>query len=292
MKKAWIVVSSIIVAVVGLIVLLAFTLFSLRTVEVDFRTSRLRLTATESEIIESADIRLGSSVFFRNKNKMAERIEVAHPYAKVINIETVFPSKLVVHIAEREELYALAFDGGHYICDNELKVLRIDDNFSSVAGGAILLSGIDLPSGMSPGQKIDAPLPALAEAMQENNCRAGDMRSMIKSMAVKDIFDENINMSQRGIELEFYSGQTFVIYNCDYGLRYKTRLMNEVYAQLYTYIGKQIVVDGQPLTLTAENIATATVEIKNYYDYREHDEKDCYFDILPKVETGNESAAS
>ncbi len=281
MKKRWIIAISVIVALVGLLVLLAFTLFSLREVKVDFRTSRQHLTASETEIVESAEIKLGSSVFFRNKDKYASNIEEKYPYAKVINIETVFPSTLVVHIAEREELYAVAFDGGHYICDNELKILRSDDNFSSSAGGVILLSGIDAPNGLVAGQRIDGTLPALAEAMRENNCLAGEMRSMIKSVNVTNVFDENINASQTALQLEFYSGQTFVICNCDYGLRYKAGLLLEVYAQLYTYIGKEITVGGQIVVLTEQNLSSATIEIRNFYDYREHDENDCYFDIIP-----------
>ena len=143
------------------------------------------------------------------------------------------------------------------------------------------MSGIDAPNGLVAGQRIDGTLPALAEAMRENNCLAGEMRSMIKSVNVTNVFDENINASQTALQLEFYSGQTFVICNCDYGLRYKAGLLLEVYAQLYTYIGKEITVGGQIVVLTEQNLSSATIEIRNFYDYREHDENDCYFDIIP-----------
>ena len=75
-----------------LVVILSFTLFSLRTIELDFRTNKTYITETDQEIIESGEIKMGGSVFFRSKNKYIEKIESKNPYIKVVNIETVFPS--------------------------------------------------------------------------------------------------------------------------------------------------------------------------------------------------------
>ena len=52
-----------------------------------------KLTATDEEIIESGEFSYGSSVFFHGKKKYEERLESKYPYLKVINIETVFPSR-------------------------------------------------------------------------------------------------------------------------------------------------------------------------------------------------------
>ena len=74
MKKKWIIALSVIVGIVLILVILAFTLFSLKSVSIDYRTNKVYITATDDEIIESADIDMGGSVFFRNKQYYIDNI--------------------------------------------------------------------------------------------------------------------------------------------------------------------------------------------------------------------------
>ena len=78
MKKGWIIAISVILAVIVLIVILSFTVFSLKSVEVDFRTNKVYITATDEEIIESGEFDYGGSVFFKNKDKYIDKIERAN----------------------------------------------------------------------------------------------------------------------------------------------------------------------------------------------------------------------
>ncbi len=283
MKKKWIIAFSIIIFVIVLLIILSFTVFSLKSVELDFRTNKNYITATDEEIIESGEFRYNSSVFFHSKKDYINKIESKYPYIEVINIETVFPSKFIVHVAERQEIFALFHNEQFYICDDEFKVLKITDNFSSDQTNAILIDGLyiaDRNYAVGEFMQVEGYLP-IYDALFENNRPFGEQQSIIESINFESFYDENLKVEQPRIILNFFNGQRYIIYNASYGLVYKTSLMLDVFSQIYTYIGKVILVNGEEITLTEENLSKATIEIRNYYDYREHTEKDCYFDIIP-----------
>lgn len=285
MKKKWIIALSVIICVIVLLVILSFTAFSLKTIEIDFRTSKSYITATDEEIIESGDFKLGGSVFFRNKSKYINNIESKYPYIKVINIETIFPSKFVIHIAERQEIFAIEHNNQFYICDDDFKVLRITDSFSSDQTNAMFLEGLQIADeNYAVGEFMSvSKYQPIYSVLYENNRPLSEQITLIESIKFTEIYDEVLKENQPAIELKFFNGQTYAIYNSSYGLTYKVDLMLDVFSQIYTYIGKTIKVDGQDVVLTEENLKNATIVIKNYYDYREHDEKDCYFDIIPII---------
>lgn len=281
MKKGWIIALSVVGVLVLLIVILAFTLFSLKSVTIDYRTSKSHITATDDEIIESADIDMGGSVLFRNKQHYIDNIERANPYVKVVNIETVFPSSFVIHIAERQEVYALEHNNQFYIIDEDYKVLRITDEYTSDQTNAMLLSGLEKNgTSYAVGEFLQVTNSvSIYSALYENNRPLNEQREMIESITLTSEFDENLGQEQSVIELKFFSGQTFKIINSTYGLRYKTALMLDVFSQIYDFIGQNVTIDGEQVLLTEENLKTATFEIRNYYDYRVYDESDCYFQI-------------
>lgn len=273
------------VLLVGLIVLLAFTLFSLKKVTIDFRTSTTNITATNEEIIQVAEFDMGSSVLIHGKKDYKKKIENFDPYIKVINIETVFPSTFVVHLSERQEVYAVPFKYGHYICDEELRVLRISYTFSNSQENAILLTqeGIEVKNNIKEGEYIkNIKLSSVYSTLYGLNRPLGEQKALIESITISTEYDKIIKRNQKITTIKYYSGQTFKIINDSYGLKYKLKLMNDVYAQLYTYIGKTIKDGEQQIVLTQENLKDCTIIINNYYDYTSYTERDCYFDIKVK----------
>ena len=281
MKKKWIIALSVIVGIVLILVILAFTLFSLKSVSIDYRTNKVYITATDDEIIESADIDMGGSVFFRNKQYYIDNIERANPYVKVVNIETVFPSSFVIHIAERQKVFAVEHNGQCYIVDEDYKVLEILGEYNPEQTDAILLNGLEV-SGTSyaVGEFLQVTnSQPIYSALYENNRPLNEQKEMIESITFASTFDDNLGREVDIIKLKFFSGQTFKIINSSYGLRYKTALMLDVFSQIYDFIGQTVTIDGEDVLLTEENLKTATIEIRNYYDYREYDESDCYFQI-------------
>lgn len=229
---------------------------------------------------------MGRTVLVHSKKAYKKKIENLDPYIKVINIETVFPSSFVVHLAERQEVFAVPFKSGYYICDENLRILRISYFYSSDQTNAILLTqdGVEVENNLIEGEYIKSVrVPYIYSAMYGLNRDLSEQQSLIKSVTLSSEYDSVVKKEQNITTLKYYSGQTFKIINDGYGLEYKTKLMNDVYAQLFSFIGKTIVDKNQnQIVLTEENLKDCTIIINNYYDYTRYTEKDCYFDILLK----------
>lgn len=360
-KKIIIALSGVL-SILILLIILCFTAFSLKTVKIDFRTSLENITVSEKEILESGKFKKGGSVFFHGKNGYKKNLENFNPYIKVVNIETVFPSTFVVHLVERQEVFAIAFEGGHYICDEELRVLRIclnenndnetNDNNSSgnknnenttddenatenekaTDNGNVTVIEIEIKienenindsetkndnetndetleeneEAEKRDEYINTPQsPILFEPLEEikkeyqvgqyivecqpsqiynylyeNNRKLGEQKAMIESVKLTKDFDKESKKEGLTTTLKFFSGQTFKILNCDYGMKYKVGMMLSVFSQLYDFIGKGITQDGKVIVLTEENLKNCTILVSNYYDTTKYGEKDCYFKIV------------
>ncbi|MCI8554965.1 MAG: FtsQ-type POTRA domain-containing protein [Clostridia bacterium] len=370
-KKIIIALSGVL-SILILLIILCFTAFSLKTVKIDFRTSLENITLSEKEILESGKFKKGGSVFFHGKTSYKKNLENFNPYIKVVNIETVFPSTFVVHLVERQEVFAIAFEGGYYICDEELRVLRIclnenndnetnDNNLSGnnnnentiddentldkenatkneklTDNGNLTVNEIEasienenindsetkndnetndetseeneeaekrdeyINTPQSPilfepleeekakmkkeyqvGQYITECQPSqIYNYLYENNRKLGEQKAMIESVKLTKDFDKESKKEGLTTTLKFFSGQTFKILNCDYGMKYKVGMMLSVFSQLYDFIGKGITQDGKVIVLTEENLKNCTIIVSNYYDTTKYGEKDCYFKIV------------
>lgn len=283
-NKIIIIICSVIIGIIALVVLFSFTLFAVRNIDVDYRSNTVNLTTTKSELIANSGIKKGGSVFFQNKSKYINNLERKYPYIKVVNIETVFPSKLVLHIVERSEVYAVKDGEQYYICDNEFKVLRITDTFESDQTNPMLLSGINLKD--SEYTKCDilnvSNFVDIYEKLYENNRTLSEQSAIIKEIKFSTEMDEVYKKETLSAQLILFNGQVYKIKNCERGLAGKTKLFIDVYSQIFNYIGRDITLnDGSQITLTEEILLNSVVEINNYYNFSEHGENDCYFDIIP-----------
>jgi len=106
------------------IVVLCSTVFTISSVELKFYNTPVKLSAlTDEKLAQAGKFNYSESVFIASKKLYTKNIEESIPYIKVIQIETVFPNKLRVCVAEREEIFAISRSGGYVICDSEFKVL-------------------------------------------------------------------------------------------------------------------------------------------------------------------------
>lgn len=283
-KKIIIISSSVIVGIIALIILLAFTLFSVKTIDVDFKSSRENSLATNEEIVEASGIKNGGSVLFQNKDAYAENLEKTYPYIKVINIETVFPSKLVIHVVERSQVYAFEYGEKFLICDNELKILRIEDEFVSEQDNSILVKGAEIiEKNYAPADYLNiSNFADIYEKLYENNRKLSEQRAMIKEINFLLERDDVYKKDTLSAKLVLFNGQTFKFKNCERGLLGKARLFVDVFSQEFNFIGQTITTkNNEEITLTEEILMSATIEINNYYDFTQHSENECYFDIIP-----------
>lgn len=123
----------IIGSIVGFFVLLAVVfgaLFSLRGIQVDYRSADLRneYLYLEDDIIEDADIKMRKNILFIDVDESEERLEQKYPYAR-FEIVRNFPNKLVIYVYKREAVFKVENSQGNYeIYDRDLKCLEVVGN--------------------------------------------------------------------------------------------------------------------------------------------------------------------
>ena len=279
-SKKIIISLSVVVALIVIIVALSFTVFSLKKVEIDYRTSHKNITLSEEELVEGGDFSFGASVFFHGKNGYIEKIESLSPYIEVVNIETVFPSTFVVHIAERQEVYAFAYKNSTFITDQNLRILREEENFVSNRENAMLFEGgLIAENDYKVGDYLQIEnFIDIYSSLFECNRTLTEQRALICSIKLLSEYDENIKQTQVTAILKLFGGQTVQIKNATYGLKYKLNMFLSVYSNLYSLIGQEIASGG---VWTEELIDSCTIIVNNFYNYTEHNETECYFNILP-----------
>lgn len=192
---------SISAGVIITLVVLMFTLFGLNNISLNFQNETNLFIAEniQNQIIEDGDFKKNSCVFFMNKQKHINKIEKDNPYLKVINIETVFPNNLIIHCAEREEVFAIEIsERKYFICDEDFKVLKVldysstedSDNYESTQNNAVILKGVsvanlDATTGdflvVTSGQ---ACAYNFITSMQMNNRDIGEIKSFVKDLTI------------------------------------------------------------------------------------------------------------
>lgn len=136
MKRKAIIISSIVFVCLATILTLLFTVFSVKSIEyVSHNKNNIDTTALQ--------VNKGGVVFFLDKHKIKNEIQNQNPLINVINVEIKFPNKLVVHFAQREELFAIKDNtkDTFYICDEDFYVVNVINSatYNSVQSNAVLL---------------------------------------------------------------------------------------------------------------------------------------------------------
>lgn len=232
--KGIIITVAVIVGVILASVIFCFTLFTVKDIKLDFRTE-LTAKYTQTEIIEKSGIENGKCVFFLKKKQHTANLEKNFPYLKVINIEIVIPSHIIIHLAEREEFYAIPYGEKTLICDDEFKVLKIEDgtSYESTASNAILLKKVKITN-----EKVEAGdflsfkqdgLEDLYDGMLLNSRNRPQMLALCKEIEISEYAEKEVVVDgnrvekemQTSIKITTHNGRKVYIHNITYGLPYK-----------------------------------------------------------------------
>ena len=263
------------------IIILSFTLFGLHSVEVDFRTSHSVIA--EEQVLSNITLKKNCPIYFQSKKKCIKKIEEALPYAKVVNIESVFPSKMIIHVAERIEVYVIENGDETYICDDELRILKKENSFNSTPQNAMLLK-LDgkLDDGYEVGDYIKVnKIPLIYQTFYSLNRGIGEQKEIIESITESQEYDDVLKKNVGVLTLKLFSGQKVKIYNDDYLLKEKVKLFIDVYSQLFDYIGMNLRVgEGQYVELSEEDLKNCIIVINNKYQIAPNSTQNCYFNIL------------
>lgn len=275
--KKLIISLGVILGLVLLIIILSFTLFSLRTVTVEFKNNTQIFTEeSKQSIIENDSIKFGSPIYTINKSKIIEELEKDKPYLEVINIETVFPNKMIIHCAEREETYAVkAGDKKYFICDKDFKVLTIRPNYTSLQDNSILFLGLENlisnTNRVNEGEFLEflsegEMLKSIGQAMLLNNKTVSDQRALIKSIELDSSVYYYTAKNQPYLKFTDYNGFVTNIYVPE------TLLANKLQVMFAT--SSQVIYNPQKF-FTADELAEMGELSETYYlDYNLQIEED------------------
>ena len=280
MRKKLLITLSITFGIVAVLLILFWTLFGLSSITVQYHSTKDNLTITDSEIIAAGQFRKHSSVLFEGKKKSIKKIEKFafenenFAYLRVLNIETVFPNKFVIHVAEREELFAVAHGEKFLICDRDLRVLRIMDGYTSTGTNPILLENLTIQNtDVKVGSFLrvqEKNIQNLYGAFLKNNQTLAMQRGHYKQMGLSTYQDEITLKNYFALSLQTFSGRRFVINNIDFALNEKVQKMLAVESELFA-----LEVDGDgDIINDGEKIYVVQLESGEYvsFDSEKHDE--------------------
>lgn len=266
MKKKWIVLLSAVGAVIITIVVLCFTLFTVQSVVIDYRTG-LTHEYSDEEIVAASGLPVGKNIIFLKKQPYIDNIEKAYPYLEVINIETSFPSKLTIHVRERQPFYAVQNEGKYLLLDPSLKVLEEVDEFYSTRTNAVLLP-FNMGGQVGDFLSLDY-LTDFYDAVLLNSKTREDGLATFKQIEYFESDNEIYHNKEKGLKITLHSGRKVYLHNASYGLAYKLNKFYAVENSIYKLADM----------LTTEQIQQSEIHINNYQGSN-YDESDSYFYLV------------
>lgn len=254
--KRWIIGLSVVAGFLLVVVILMFTLFSVGPVEINFKnqTTIFAEKNTQEQVIDSAKLPYGTTIFALNKNKIKNNLESRNPYLKVVNIETVFPNKIIIHCAEREEVVIVeTANDKYFICDQDLKILEKVTALNQVQGSPIFLTGVNILNNgaqigeflqFSEGENI---IKSALGSLVANGKKIADCKGMFKKLELG--FDTNYFTLKNEEVLTFttYDNFEIKILNAEDKINLKTNYMIISLPELAkSYSSKRLIIDINP----------------------------------------------
>lgn len=282
--KNWLIALGVLLGLILILVILNFTLFALRDVEIDFKNqSTIFSDEAQENIANNSAISRGTSVFALNKTYIKEQLERDNPYLKVINIETVFPNKIIVHCAEREETYAIrAGESRFFICDAEFKVLNIQAHFRDDQYNAILFEGLENiitnANRVNAGEFLEFSsnsklLTSLGQALLENNKTIAQQRGLISTITLSSSIYPFTATNLPFFEIRDFNGFITNIYKPD-------TLLAEKFQYMFATLSQVVY---NPSVFFAKDIEEGNITLEQI-------EEDYYLDYTLDIMENNQGA--
>ncbi len=280
MSKKLIISLSVVFCVIAVLLILFWTLFGLSSVEIKYDSTTQNLVVKDEEIVKAGEFRFGASVLFEGKKASINKINEYSKenenfaYIKVVNIETVFPNRFVVHVVEREELFAVEGEDQIFICDRDLRVLRIVESFESTKNNAILLKGLKIKNQQIVVgdflQTEQENIKNFYSVMVENNRDLAQQIGKFKEITLGSYQDEITKKSYISMELLSFQNRKFIINNIDFAFTQKVQKLFNVESSLF---GQKTDEFGNILNSKGEKIYVKKTEKGEYLFFSEGDDE-------------------
>lgn len=230
-SKAVIGIFVALILVVLTIVILAFTVFIVRDVEVEAAVSS-RLIDVD-KIIESSGLSRGDNIVTISKSKVISNIEKDNPYVEITNIVRDFPSKVIIYATIRTGIMMLPSEDGATaaIIDSSAKALNVLTMTEAEKTGVTAVKGASFKV------PAEGALSLVGSTVSFTNESCG---TMLKEIAVAAA-DPVLDISGSGFRtffksIEFVTGEGITAYvktNKGVTLVLDSTLSTTIYQQLY-----------------------------------------------------------
>lgn len=94
--------------------------------EIDLKNNRVYTSNTKLEELKTLAVKdFGQSIFLINTQKYYKNFEAQNPYAKLLQVKSKYPNKLIFCVSERQPFFVVSSDVCEYILDEEFKIIEI-----------------------------------------------------------------------------------------------------------------------------------------------------------------------
>ncbi|MBQ7307633.1 MAG: FtsQ-type POTRA domain-containing protein [Clostridia bacterium] len=251
MKTKTLITTSIIICILLFLIILNSTVFCVKNININFLSTKVNVTQTEETILTNCISKKDyTNIFFVNKEKIKTNIQTKYPYIRVINIESVFPNTLNIHLIERQNFYSVKTSSGYYICDNVLGVTEKLQAFSSTPLNPIVLEGVKIKNTITVGMEIESnqakAIENLSHCLMEWETDINLLQGNICQITL-DYLKEN------QIMISMFNGTTILVEN------FTNNLSNKLnYA--FSYYDKNQIQSGTIKIVEASNLTTLIYE--------------------------------
>lgn len=233
MKNKRLIVLISIFCFVVLVVVLGSTVFTVQKISFNWLSSTNKLNE-EFDYSAGVDMPMGNSVFFVNKEEIIKNVEKANPYLQVVSVETSFPNRLTLHVAERESLFAIQLQTGDYVVlDKEMKVLEFMDKVTylglnktqkpilvDLSETSYVFNSEDFVLGEKfKYENLTKVLEKLAYSFLSINYTPFTAKGIFESISIKIKLSEVISLSTRyGLEIEINDAENLLTEKLNFGI--------------------------------------------------------------------------
>ncbi len=136
------------------LVIVAVVMLLLKEGEQFFRVNSITvegsIEAPAAELASAGGIKRGSSIFFLNEDKIAEKIKNEYPSVKAVQIERTLPDQVLVKIDPREPTAYIVTADGYWLVDSNVvpyeNMAEPDQEFPQISGisGELVVPGFPL----------------------------------------------------------------------------------------------------------------------------------------------------
>ncbi|MBQ3502975.1 MAG: hypothetical protein IJA72_04880, partial [Clostridia bacterium] len=150
-KRAVIITTSVLVAIVAVLTILFGFVFRVKNITVSC-SEQFKYQQQIDKILEVAKLDKNDSIFSVNRNKIIKNIEQNYPYARVDGVN-LKPTSVKLVLSNREPLYYFTENEICYVLDEDCKVLDVIsiDNYNTLGQKLIELNNV-----FSAGEKVTA----------------------------------------------------------------------------------------------------------------------------------------